>query len=1147
VAKEQQSIRDFSGGINRSSNKKNLQDNQLVESKNFISDSEGQLTTIQDEVVVSTNSFNDMLPNGNAKNIHAWSSDRGIILNQSPSNLGAPTITETKTAKRATIRFYFSSDFGSWSEDSRDLIIYNIDREEYILNYSNASKGGESWTSYNENLEMQGNTVLALETMANIKTTGTDSGIYTIPWAWKFYDPSSTDAVSYSDEADDADHLSDSTASMNLSDGANKFVVQKIVDEDFGADVANYPVWMMEMEFEYYGKINYNVEGSWPDNGGTTNYPSERKRKPSSGSVTIDSTEITWALYNGDITSTNSTINRNANTILWNGAGVSPVFGQFSKWLYGVTNISNAFQHDYTITIQVWTDISHTTHAEHILTYQNIQGETASDLINGLFGGSSSGEGIIDSDEIKDKNAVYWKITSDGVEIFQDERTTEPYGIKNITVTRANEVDFTDIQTAGDREANLVAVATDNSEATVYSLNDDQWTDWTIDMKIDSTVTTNNSDVSFFDSEGYLNVCDSSFRVNNKPQWFGYLSTDKTYLSADLMGENFTTTDLALTPHEELIDAGALAGGSLPSQWSHMALSPKDRVNLFTDTSSDMLMFGRSGAATDEDISKIAVKQVFHRKLGVEASGIKAYIEFLDGSSTLDTKNNTLGTFSKINSVELYFSYVYEGGYVSRPKRFQVDATTDSTNYQSTASQEDNRAMGIMVIIGRQLSGGTGGDNPSAYNERLKSVEIWAKYTETDPSNLYLICDINLNKGFRSNLSGDWFPLSSLTLNSDHHGYSTGALSDSGNDFEHYKRNNYLIFTSPNLIESFYQRYGLDYRDPIGFDVGGSGWKTACIFNRRAYYGNVHIRGKEDSLVYKPDGILKSVPGMYGTVGISNLVEATINDGDEIVSLNVVGNKLCQFKKHSLTIMALKILENGETREVIEQIIHHVGIKSENQVCLTPYGIFWVSRSGIYIYDGETLERLTENPKGSTLSKQEWETFYGSRLHCGYDAYWNQVLIPRDLTYNNETLIYSFNNKAFSSSNDLFNSRQKTGFAQTVDGHLLWGEEFNQPANVVNNCVTTSGSSEVSFPDNANVFAGRTVNGDGVPTNTTVSSVTVVADANDTFVMSNLATASATVPLTFGEGIKKNYKNIPKNKADGYTDTNQKSNNDAIE
>jgi len=1042
VPKQQQSIRDFSGGINRGSNKKNLKDNQLTESVNFLSDSVGQLTTIQDEVVVSTDSFIDLLPDGNAKNIHSWSADNdGFTISGQSSNLIAPTITEVKEPKRAVIRFYFGSDYGVWNEDYRTLNIRNIDRDENILFYHNAYKGGEDWSTYNANLELQGNSVKALEIMANEKTTGEVQGNSTIPWSWKFYDPNSTDAVSYSDEADNQDHLSSTTAILNESGGSNKFVVQKITDADFGSDVANYPMWMMEMEFDYYGQINYSVDGSWPNGGGSTNFPSERKRKPSSGNFTYDSTTIDWSDFNTNITKTNSTNNRNKSAILWNMSGASPVFGQFSKWIYGVTNIPRNKQYDYSITIKVYTNLDQTTEKEEILTHTNIQGETVDDLFSGLFGASE--DNLIESDDIPDDQAVYWRRTSAGVEIFQDERTPAPYGIKSITVARDNEVDLSSVQSSGDIGTNLVAIATDNSEATVYSVDNDQWTDYTIDLKIDTSTSTNNSDLSFFDSEGYLSVCDTSFRANNKPKWFGKQSTDKTYLKEDLMGENFVSADLAPTPYEEEIDGGSLVQTAPLSQWSHMGMSPADRKSFFSNnTEVEALIFGRSGAGDDEDTSKIAIKKLTHRKYGVEAVGIRAYVEFLDGAGTADTNNNTVGTFTKTNYVELYFTYVFEGGYVSQPKRFQIDEVANSTNFQSTASKENNRAMGIMVFIGRQL---TGADGTNAYNERLKGVEIWAKYTESDPSNIYLVCDINLEKGFRSNLSGDWLPLNTLTISSQHHGYSTGAIGVSASsDFEHKRRSDYLVFTSPNLVESFYQRYGLDYKDPIGFDVGGSGWKTACIFNRRAYYGNISIRGKEGSLVYKPDGILKSAIGMYNTVGISNLVEATINDGDEITSLRVVGNKLLQFKKNSLTIMGIKVLENGETREVIEQIVHHVGIESDNQVAQTPYGIFWVSRSGIYIYSGETIQRLTENPEGSTISKQEWEEFYNARLHIGYDAYWNQVLIARDLRNNNKTLVYSFNNKAFSTSDNLFNSSQKTGFANTKNGHILWAEEYNR-------------------------------------------------------------------------------------------------------
>ena len=1026
MAKQQQSIRDFSGGINRGSNKKNLKDNQLVESKNFISDSIGQLTTIQGTSYISTNSLNKVLPDGNQKNIHSWSTDTGFDLNQA-NNLAVPTVTELQVEYKSRIRFYHSTDYGF--RDTKSLILNNLDRDEVVFNWDNSTPNS-SYSQYTD-LEAQGYTVKTLESLANQKTSGSHADESTIPWKWNTY-TSQQGGVSFAEEASGSDHISTTTPSSNNDGSSNQFVVKKITDTDFGSDVSNYPVWMMELVFDYYGKINWGLDGNW----------TQSVVRPSGVQEPDNLVELKWEDFL-PVSESTQVFNRATGALLFNSPNASYVYGAFSKWRYNIVNIPANKQFDYTIVVEVWKNIGHTSSNQETLSYTNVQGETVDDVIAGLFGGTGLGEGEIVSSAIGEDHQVYWKRVEEGVEIFQDARTPKPYGIKNITVSRTNEVTIN--QSAGDKHSHLVAVGNSNSQASVYATDTDQWTDYQIDLRVDESDNSNNSDIGFFDSEGYLNVCDMSFRANNKPKWFGYLSYNKTYLEADLMNPNFTVTDLAPVPYERLVDSGSVAQvgttNNYHNQWSHMAFDVKDMVNFFDPIGLvPPAIFGRSGGTNDEDTSKIAVRKIISNDLAMDEVGLKAYIQFFDASGTNDTDNNTAGTFNKTNSVELYFSYVYKGGYVSRPKRFQVDATNGSTNYQSTASAEDGRAMGIVVGIGRQL---IDSDGTNAFNERLQSIEIWAKYTESDPSNIYLVTEIDLNKGWRSNLSGDWKPLSSLTISSQLKGYTTGNWPTSGSTYTHYKRSNYLIFTSPNTIESFYQRYGLDYKDPIGFDSAGTGWKTACIFNRRAYYGNIQIRGKDDTITYKPDGILKSAPGNYLTVGLSNLIEATINDGDEITSLQVVGNKLCQFKKNSLAIMGVKILENGESREFIEQIVHHVGILSENQVTQTPYGLFWVSRSGVYIYNGESVQRLTDSPEGSTISKQEWESFYGERLHIGYDAYWNQVLIARDLQNNNETLIYSFNNKAFSTSNDLFNSSKKSGFAKAKNGQLIWAEEFN--------------------------------------------------------------------------------------------------------
>ena len=115
-------------------------------------------------------------------------------------------------------------------------------------------------------------------------------------------------------------------------------------------------------------------------------------------------------------------------------------------------------------------------------------------------------------------------------------------------------------------------------------------------------------------------------------------------------------------------------------------------------------------------------------------------------------------------------------------------------------------------------------------------------------------------------------------------------------------------------------------------------------------------------------------------------------------------------------------------------------MNGDNQVCDTPYGLMWISRSGIWIFDGEQLKRLTENLEGSTVSKQEWESFYTERTHIGYDAYWNQAHICQDTQDNPLTMIYNFNTRGFSESDDMYSSDQKSGFVNNPEGHLMWAQ-----------------------------------------------------------------------------------------------------------
>ena len=101
------------------------------------------------------------------------------------------------------------------------------------------------------------------------------------------------------------------------------------------------------------------------------------------------------------------------------------------------------------------------------------------------------------------------------------------------------------------------------------------------------------------------------------------------------------------------------------------------------------------------------------------------------------------------------------------------------------------------------------------------------------------------------------------------------------------------------------------------------------------------------------------------------------------------------------------------------------------------------------------------------MSKEAWESFFSERSHCGYDAYWNQVYICKESVNNDQTLIYSFNTKAFTEATDMFGQAQKSGFVQDRSGHLLWAE--NVDADTYSNSVITPNYN--NSPDYANKTA----------------------------------------------------------------------------
>ena len=100
-------------------------------------------------------------------------------------------------------------------------------------------------------------------------------------------------------------------------------------------------------------------------------------------------------------------------------------------------------------------------------------------------------------------------------------------------------------------------------------------------------------------------------------------------------------------------------------------------------------------------------------------------------------------------------------------------------------------------------------------------------------------------------------------------------------------------------------------------------------------------------------------PDKVPSTPITEVKEALIGDGDEIVALESFADRLLVFKRQIMYIINI----SGDI-EFIEQEHKFIGINNPYSVTRTDLGVIWVNKQGAYIYNGENVTRLLEK-KGS--------------------------------------------------------------------------------------------------------------------------------------------------------------------------------------
>ena len=304
------------------------------------------------------------------------------------------------------------------------------------------------------------------------------------------------------------------------------------------------------------------------------------------------------------------------------------------------------------------------------------------------------------------------------------------------------------------------------------------------------------------------------------------------------------------------------------------------------------------------------------------------------------------GTWSQDNSdyYEYYASYIYQNG---------GESGLESLGGLPTANADCN--LGVQVKV-----------NTTDYlvDKRIVGVKIyWSKkgtaYFQANVSKNYmLLCEFHIEKGFKSAIETSYTPC---------------YFSDDGSVL----MNLPYEFKDPPLISSWQSETGFLLTDTLS-DVRFS---TSVVVNRRVYIANIIHNNRQYG-----DALLKSPVNMFDMFPISNKIESSILDGDQIVKLEEHADRILQFKSKKL-----EIINVSQEYEFLEEVYHNKGVTSPGSTCKTDYGIAWVNEFGAYLFDGSKIINLLEKKNMRIISSTEWKDFinygYTSDIEGGVKRY----------------------------------------------------------------------------------------------------------------------------------------------------------------
>jgi len=284
---------------------------------------------------------------------------------------------------------------------------------------------------------------------------------------------------------------------------------------------------------------------------------------------------------------------------------------------------------------------------------------------------------------------------------------------------------------------------------------------------------------------------------------------------------------------------------------------------------------------------------------------------------------------------------------------------------------------------------------PLGGDKRIEGGRIYFK--KEDTKERYLLAEFSLKDGVRGALDTTF---TQWTIGSNIH-----DLLDTDR----------LVFVDPPEIDTYFSlnQYSAEELYPPSDDSTAEDGATSTAITGEAalilkykavttgpdgviYVGNVQFNGRD-----MPDTMMCSMPGKPGLFPQYNTYDSPSSDGSPIRALASFGDQILQFKENGLYVINVAAGSPNTTQFFAESIYRDCGVFNQCQVFTTSFGVIFVNKFGVFIYDGSKVISLTGGKfnwiESSNITEAISNTSDAAFPSIGYDPRSQDIIVLKNV------------------------------------------------------------------------------------------------------------------------------------------------------